>query len=230
MKQYYSRLAVFLILFLFSDQVWAEDGEFTLVCPGYTESDMTDLETGLPRFFRDKSVPKQERISVRSIIEKNVQKCGSSAFEDTMSKLFLVEKQRLNTIFSNIYADDYSPPEILVALSTHAVRESFRCHEIICTEILTQCTPDRGLQIANSFDRGNRCGRMKDDFLSFTKVDIHALLFANTDKKSQGIIREKIRWWETSFDILFVDKLVQLNRVIKVLEEKLSNFSSNLLG
>lgn len=213
-------ILVLLILGTVSD-VGSQENEDSneITCPTYVTTGTFDPRTNEPKFDLIYANETGEKISV-----SQVSKCQNESFEVTMNKLFLLERERFNLRATEIYKDNQNPPEYLAQISVQSLRESAVCQQIICDHILTECPGDTGLTLSDSFGRAATCAAMQRVFFSVARDEISAILQANAAKKSLSLQREKTRWWETSFDQYVIKNLVALNRVLKVIEEKLSNF------
>jgi hypothetical protein len=208
-----------LVIFLSFPLVLAESAEPNkLHCPAFVEIDSGVLP---PRF----ELQYQRAASSELLRVADIMQCEGPEFEITMGQIFLAERERLNLKKTALYNDNQNSPEALALLATQALRASGVCHQLICDQVLTQCSRGTtGPKLSQVFNRSNRCETMKQLFWAIHLQEVEALIQANTDKKILGLSREMFRWWEVSFDTLVIDKFSLLSRVLKVIEEKLSNF------
>ena len=189
-----------------------------LRCPAFIEINPGELPVRFELQYQQ--VDSEETLRVADIMQ-----CEGPEFEVTMGQIFLAERARLNIKKTALYHDNQNSPEVLAALITQDLRESGVCHQLICNQILTQCTRGEvGPKLSQVFNRSNACETMKQLFWTIHQQEVQALIQANTDKKILSLSRETFRWWEVSFDTLVIDKFSLLSRVLKVIEEKLSNF------
>lgn len=202
----------------------AEDLE-VLTCPALVETGADDARTG--EALLELNYEDTQTGSVLKISE--ISQCSGKQFEIVTGQFFLAERARLNEIKSQMYQDNQTAPEGLAVLATKFLRESAVCHQMICQQILTQCSGGHGPTQAEVFNRSAWCEATKQIFWQSHQQEFSALLNANVQKKRLGLMREKVRWWETAFDVLVLKKMNRLGRALQVVEEKLSNFLASPL-